>query len=60
MFYSCFIVLFEESNQWTSSEIAKTTNINIATVKKALAELVDDGFLIKNGSTKGAWYEKKI
>ena len=52
--------LFNESNQWTSSEIAKTTNINIATVKKALTELVDGGFLIKNGSTKGAWYEKKL
>ena len=52
--------LFEKTNQWTSSDIAKTTNINIATVKKALAELVDNGFLIKNGSTKGAWYEKKL
>ncbi len=52
--------LFENINQWTSSDIAKETNINIATVKKVLAELVDIGILVKNGSTKGAWYEKKL
>ena len=52
--------LFENINQWTSSDIAKETNINIATVKKALAELVGNGILVKNGSTKGAWYEKKL
>lgn len=52
------MTLFDEKNQWTSSEISETTGIKIATVKKALAELVKSGNLIKNGSTRGAWYEK--
>ena len=52
------MVLFDEKHQWTSTEIAETTGIKVATVKKALAELVKSGNLIKNGSTRGAWYEK--
>ena len=52
------MTLFDEKNQWTSSEISETTGIKIATVKKALAELIKSGNLIKNGSTRGAWYEK--
>ena len=55
---SKIMALFEEKNQWTSTEIAQTTGIKLATVKKALAELVKAGNLIKNGSTRGAWYEK--
>lgn len=55
---SKIMALFEEKNQWTSAEIAQATGIKLATVKKALAELVKAGNLIKNGSTRGAWYEK--
>jgi len=51
--------LFESKNQWTSAEISAETGIKIAAVKKALAELIKSGLLIKNGSTRGAWYEKK-
>lgn len=51
--------LFANRSQWTSAEISAETSIKIATVKKALAELVKAGYLIKNGSTRGAWYEKK-
>lgn len=53
------MALFEDKNQWTSAEIASTSGIKIATVKKALSELVQNNYLIKNGSTRGAWYEKK-
>ena len=53
------MALFEDKNQWTSAEIASTSGIKIATVKKALSELIQNNYLIKNGSTRGAWYEKK-
>lgn len=56
---SKIMVLFDEKNQWTSSEIANATGIKLATVKKTMGELVQNGHLIKNGSTRGAWYEKK-
>lgn len=52
------MALFENKNQWTSAEISGATNIKLATVKKALAELVKKGNIRKNGSTRGAWYEK--
>ena len=50
--------LFEEKNQWTTIEIKTALNININTIKKTIQELVKDGYLVKNGTTKGAWYEK--
>lgn len=52
------MALFEDKNQRTSTEIAEATGIKAATVKKALAALVKSGNLVKNGSTRGAWYEK--
>ncbi|MBR3502381.1 MAG: Fic family protein [Alphaproteobacteria bacterium] len=51
--------LFDEQKQWTTSEMAKTLNMNTATLKKAVGELVKKGYLIKNGTTRGAWYERK-
>ncbi len=56
---SKIMALFENKNQWTSAEIAEASGIKIATIKKALGELVQNNYLIKNGSTRGAWYEKK-
>ncbi len=52
------MALFNEKNQWTSAEIAKTANLKQATVNKTLNDLVRNNYLIKNGSTRGAWYEK--
>lgn len=51
--------LFDGQKQWTTSEMAKTLNMNTATLKKAVGELVKKGHLIKNGTTRGAWYERK-
>lgn len=56
---SKIISLFDNKNQWTTPEIADTLNMNIATVKKAIGEMVKKNYLTKNGSTRGAWYEKK-
>ena len=51
--------LFEQKNQWTTFEISKELNINLNTIKKTLQELVKLDYLVKNGKTKGSWYEKK-
>jgi len=51
--------LFDDSAQWGSSEIAAQSGMNMETVKKNLASLVEAGYLIKHGRTKGAWYEMR-
>ena len=51
--------LFINNAELGSSEIAAQSGMNIETVKKNIKSLVDDGFLIKHGTTKGAWYEIK-
>lgn len=51
--------LFNEADKWTSPEIAQRLSSSRDTVTKNLAELVSRGLLAKNGSTRGAWYEKK-
>ncbi|GHV44320.1 cell division protein Fic [Spirochaetia bacterium] len=49
--------LFKKQSQWTSAEIAKGCNLNTETAKKAVKSLVNAGYLVKHGTTKGAWYE---
>lgn len=51
--------LFNEEAKWASPEISRRLNAKRDTVQKNLAELVKGRFLTKNGSTRGAWYEKK-
>lgn len=50
--------LFDLEKRLTTPDIAKRLSANQATVKKTLADLVKAGVLVKNGSTRGAWYEK--
>ncbi|GHV78639.1 cell division protein Fic [Spirochaetia bacterium] len=50
--------LFKEKPQWTSVEIAEALNLNIETTKKAVKSLVNPGYLVKRGTTRGAWYER--
>jgi len=50
--------LFERQNCLTSSEIADSLNLNLETAKKAVKTLLLKNYIIKNGSTKGAWYSK--
>ena len=51
--------LFDNQNQWTTPKISEMLNINVTTVKKAVGELVKKGYLRKNGTTRGAWYERR-
>ena len=50
------LALFIKKTEWTSAEISAGLNINIETVKKNLKMLVDRNYLVKQGTTKGAWY----
>ena len=51
--------LFNEQNQWVISAMVEVLNMNVATIKKAVGELVKNGYLQKNGTTRGAWYIRK-
>ena len=50
--------VFETKDRATISELAELTSTNINTIKKHLANLVKQNYLIKHGSTCGAWYTK--
>jgi len=52
--------LFSDSSEISSSEIASQLDMNIETVKKNLKSLVNLGYLLKHGTTKGAWYKKAL
>lgn len=49
---------FNEKNIWTTAELSEVLKIKNITIKKNLAYLVKNGLIKKNGSTRGAWYEK--
>jgi len=53
------VELFDKKPEWSSSEIAARLDMNIETVKKSLKSLVERKYLVKHGTTKGAWYEKQ-
>ena len=50
--------VFEKRDRATISELSKLTDTNINTIKKHLAKLVENNYLIKHGKTRGAWYTK--
>ena len=50
--------LFETQNNITINDVVKKLNININTAKKSVQMLVNKGFIIKHGTTKGVWYNK--
>ena len=52
------LALFDNKHEWTVSEIVDALSLNINTAAKTIKTLVDDGYLVKHGATKGAWYEK--
>ncbi|MDR3221017.1 MAG: hypothetical protein LBU46_03275 [Candidatus Accumulibacter sp.] len=52
------LALFDEGKEWTAREVSAELELKVETVKKNLKSLVDNAYLVKNGSTKGAWYEK--
>jgi len=50
--------LAETQDRITISEAVEKTGANQNTVKKHLAKLVSNGYLVKYGETRGAWYSK--
>jgi len=50
--------LFDRKPDWTSAEISAELDINIETTKKSLQVLIAYGYLAKQGTTKGVWYER--
>jgi Fic family protein len=52
------LALFDDKPEWSSAEVAAELNMNIETAKKTLKSLVDNGYLAKQGTTKGAWYRR--
>jgi predicted HTH transcriptional regulator len=52
------LALFEDKAEWSIPEIVQKLDMNSNTASKAVKSLVDGGYLLKNGSTRGAWYEK--
>jgi Fic family protein len=48
--------LFEKQERATVADIIKFTKANPNTVKKHLANLVEQNYITKYGSTRGAWY----
>ena len=50
--------LFDERQELSSPEIAAHLGMNIETAKKNLKILVNKGYLIKHGTTKGSWYSR--
>lgn len=54
------IKVFETKERATISEISELTGTNINTVKKHLASLVENEYLIKHGKTRGVWYTRNF
>ncbi len=50
--------VFETKERATISEISEITGVNLNTIKKHLASLVENNYLIKHGKTRGVWYTK--
>lgn len=52
------LALFDDKVEWSIPEIVKELDMNTNTASKAVKSLVDDGYLVKHGTTRGAWYVK--
>jgi len=52
------LALFDEKPEWTVAEIAAALALNANTAAKTVKGLVEGGYLAKQGSTRGAWYER--
>ena len=55
---SKILAQFNIKDIWTTTELSSELNAKTVTIKKNLAYLVKQGIIKKNGSTRGAWYEK--
>jgi Fic family protein len=51
--------LFERDPEWSTPAAAGALGLNINTAAKTVRRLVDGGYLVKHGLTKGAWYTRR-
>ncbi|MDR3012032.1 MAG: Fic family protein [Chitinispirillales bacterium] len=51
--------LFEKDPEWSTPATAGALGLNINTAAKTIKRLVDRGYLVKHGLTKGVWYTKR-
>ena len=51
--------LFDDNPEWSIPDIASTLKLNKNTAAKTIKTLVDNGYLVKHGTTRGAWYKKR-
>lgn len=52
--------VFETKDRATISELSELTGTNINTIKKHLASLVENNYLLKHGKTRGVWYTRQL
>lgn len=50
--------LFDQHAQWSITSMAEELQVSSAAVSKSVKSLVDGGYLVKHGITRGAWYER--
>jgi Fic family protein len=50
--------LSDREDRWTIAAMANILDVNSNTVSKSVKSLVDGGYLVKQGTTRGAWYER--
>ena len=53
------IALFKKKSDWSVPEISEKLDINVETVRKQVQNLVKQELLVKNGTTKSAYYTLK-
>lgn len=52
--------LFDQQEQWTIVTMAEQLQVSSSAVSKSVKSLVDGGYLVKYGVTRGAWYERPL
>jgi Fic family protein len=52
------LALFDDKAEWSVPELAAALKLNLNTAAKTTKKLVTDGYLVKQGTTRGAWYER--
>ncbi len=52
--------LFDQQEQWTIVTMVEQLQVSSSAVSKSVKSLVDGGYLVKHGVTRGAWYERPL
>jgi len=52
------LLLFDQQEQWTIAAMVEQLQVSSYAVSKSVKSLIDGGYLVKHGITRGAWYER--